>query len=528
MSTAIDRWQFGDTKGVWEQCCSFLDLTVEEFMAVQERMWKEQMYLLGKSELGMKVLGGKVPQTLDEFKESVPLTTYDDYEPFLSARKEDVLPEKPHVWACTSGVGGRIKWIPITKRMYDVCIDTVFAVFALSTAKGRADFSLRYRDIVFYGVAPPPWASGVALWGFIERYGLRAIPSIEEVSATSDLALRAQKGFQLALRLGLDLMPAFPSVLVKIGEEFGQRGGGSKAILHPAVAYRILKGLIKSKAAGRPMLPRDIWKPKGLAVTGMDLRAFEKKILYYWGKHPYDFYINTEFSAPIAVQTWTLKGMTPTPQVGLLEFIPESERVKLEDDPTYKPQTVFLDGVTVGESYELAFTNFNGGIFIRYRAGDMITIVAPGDEEAGIKLPQLVFRGRADKLIDIAGFTRLDERTIWLALEDSGINYDGWMAKKETENEESILHIYLGTDMNIESSELGQRLHDSLKKFDASYKDIEDLLGMKPIRVTPLPLGTFSKYNMERLAQGADPGHFKEIHMQPPQEVINRIMQLGH
>lgn len=68
--------------------------------------------------------------------------------------------------------------------------------------------------------------------------------------------------------------------------------------------------------------------------------------------------------------------------------------------------------------------------FLRYRIGDLIRVVSLEDEEAGIKLPQIIFESRADDLIDIAGFTRIDEKTMIQAVINTGIKFEDWSARK--------------------------------------------------------------------------------------------------
>jgi hypothetical protein len=85
---------------------------------------------------------------------------------------------------------------------------------------------------------------------------------------------RIKYGFDLALDKGLDLCIAMSSVTVAIGDRFGRKGKskiGVKALIKkPKKSFRLLKGIVKSKLAGRPMLPRDIWKLKGLVSFGID------------------------------------------------------------------------------------------------------------------------------------------------------------------------------------------------------------------------------------------------------------------
>jgi phenylacetate-coenzyme A ligase PaaK-like adenylate-forming protein len=98
--------------------------------------------------------------------------------------------------------------------------------------------------------------------------------------------------------------------------------------------------------------------------------------------------------------------MTFIPNLNFLEFIPETEYLKSQLDDSYQPKTVLLDEVKDGETYELVITNFHGGILTRYRLGDVVRITSLRNEKLGIDIPQMVFEGRADDLIEIGGMGR--------------------------------------------------------------------------------------------------------------------------
>ena len=56
-----------------------MNLTPDEFMKIQERLLLEQIECWSNSALGQSILKGKHPRTVEEFREMVPLTTYEDY-----------------------------------------------------------------------------------------------------------------------------------------------------------------------------------------------------------------------------------------------------------------------------------------------------------------------------------------------------------------------------------------------------------------------------------------------------------------
>jgi len=80
---------------LWQRYCGFLDLSIDEFMDIQEELLMDEIDRVADSPLGRKIMGNQRPKSVEEFRRIVPLTTYDDYEPYLSERREDILGEKP-------------------------------------------------------------------------------------------------------------------------------------------------------------------------------------------------------------------------------------------------------------------------------------------------------------------------------------------------------------------------------------------------------------------------------------------------
>ena len=106
MTILTELLRQGKNEELWQRCCGFIDLSLEDFMRIQRRLLLEQIELLKKCELGRSIIGGANPTTAKEFREQVPLTTYADYAPYLLKRRMDVLPRKPILWQYTSGKSG--------------------------------------------------------------------------------------------------------------------------------------------------------------------------------------------------------------------------------------------------------------------------------------------------------------------------------------------------------------------------------------------------------------------------------------
>lgn len=271
------------------------------------------------------------------------------------------------------------------------------------------------------------------------------------------------------------------------------------------------------------MLPKDLWPLKGLACYGMDTSIYREQIRHYWGKEPLEGYAATE-AGMIATQAWNKKNMTFFPSSCFLEFVPETEWLKSRENKNYQPSALLLDEVKPGERYEIIITSFYGMPFLRYRLGDLIRIVALEDEEAGIKLPQMVFESRADDLIDIAGFTRLDEKTIWQAIANTGIKFEDWTARKEYEGNEPVVHLYIEPRQEIEVTELERLVHQKLVTINTDYRDLESMLGIRPLRVTLLSSGSFQRYYEEKKKGGADLARLKPPHMNASDAIIQDLV----
>ena len=106
-------------------------------------------------------------------------------------------------------------------------------------------------------------------------------------------------------------------------------------------------------------------------------------------------------------------------------------------------KTLLMDELKPG-IYEFVFTNFFGGALMRYRIGDLVEVISLEDEETGVKLPQFSFYSRADDLIDLGSMARFTETSIWKAIDDSGIAYEDWTARKER-----LMNIH-HTDRNLD------------------------------------------------------------------------------
>jgi hypothetical protein len=363
-----------------------------------------------------------------------------------------------------------------------------------------------------------------------EQTPIDFLPSLEEAETLS-FEDRVKLGFKEALSQGMDYFFGLSLVLVTIGNKFSE--SSNKVSLRPLLRQprallRLLRGLVKSKLARRPMLPRDLWNVKGIISSGLDSWIYRDKIKELWGRYPLDVYASTE-GGIIATQTWDYDSMTFIPNLNFLEFIPEKEHFKGQLDPNYQPKTLLLDEVVPDENYELVITNFHGGALARYRIGDMVKITALRNDRLGIELPQMVFERRADGLLNFV-VLQLTEKQIWQAIENTGLAYEDWTAYKNPG--EPVLRLlvepgnsYRGSAADMAAAVQAQILGQGSNGHTpaAVLDDLTDMIDFS-VEVELLAPGSFARYTARRQAEGADLAHLKPPHLNASDKVLALLL----
>lgn len=519
----------GSERQIWERYCGFLDLSIGQFMDIQSYLLQEQIRLVADTPIGKSIMRGTKPKSVDEFRKSVPITSYEDFAPFIGERQESALAEKPYFWCHSAGRGGNFKWIPYTKSAFERISKHAVALGILSAAGRKGEVKLDPGAKMLVNLAPRPYASGSLLHHFAEYFPYKPIPPLSEAESL-DFRERTKLAFKLALDQGIDYIFSVSTVLVKIGESFANEERNSKlssSLVRPGALNRLARGWLRSRFSGRSMLPRDIWMPKGIVTFGVDTAIYEDEITRMWGRVPYQVYGTTETGIG-AMQAWNKKALTFVPDVAFWEFIPQEEWRKSKQDPAYQPKTVLMDELEAGQQYELVYTHFHGMPLMRYRIGDVVRVVATEDAETGIKLPQVIFQARASEIIDLAGLTQLDERTVWKAIANTGVPYEDWCAKKEYRDGVGYLRVFLEMKEQHDPERVEDLLETQLRTVDVDYRDLEGWLGQRrAVAVTPMAPGTFARFSEERIKEGVSVARIKPPHINPSESAVEHLLELS-
>ena len=532
MPTAYELLSQGKHEELWDMCCGYLKLTLEEFMQIQERLLLAQLALFNNSSLGQKITKGKTPKTVDEFREFVPLTTYKNYCPELLEKKDELLPAQPGQWVHSSGRSGeyKFKWVPYSKEFTKELGIISYGIGLIASSRQYGETTqMPLHPRIMYAVAPRPYISGALAAGISEQADTHYIPPLEEAE-TMAFDERIKEGFSLALDSGFDFFFGLSLVLETVGNRFTESSQSVKIMplfTKPKSLFRLAKGKLSSKLQKRPMLPKDLWHVRGIIGSGLDSFIYRDKIQQMWGRNPLDIYAGSE-GGIYATQTWDYNTMTLIPNLNFFEFIPEDEHIKNLMDSSYQPKTLLLDEVQPGKLYEIVITNFHGGSLVRYRPGDMIRVVSLQNEQSKISTPQILFERRADDIVDFF-VVRLTEKAIWQAIEESGIGYIDWMAGKNPGEPVLNLYIELREHENITESDLADIIYQKLMQNNPGKADMlddsfMDSVGFKVV-VHYLTQGTFAAYLARKQAEGADLAHLKPPHL-GSSEMLLSIM--GH
>ena len=268
---AVEMLREGRTTELWQHYCGYFDLKPDEFVATQKRLLVEQLRLLANCELGRKLTGSKVPLTPDTFRQTVPLTTYSDYCPYLPERREEMLPSKPVTWMRTSGrteeYGG--KWVPVSQEYFSLLGRIFWSTALLAGAQYKGDVAIHENISVLQVGAPPPFITGVIMEAAPIEFPVTFIPRVKGIEQLSFQG-RVQEGFKQSMGTGFDYFMGIASILVKVGEAFTQgtqQTSISSLLSRPHVMFRLLSALASSKMEGRQILPKDIWKPRGIGAS---------------------------------------------------------------------------------------------------------------------------------------------------------------------------------------------------------------------------------------------------------------------
>ncbi|MDH8679016.1 GH3 auxin-responsive promoter family protein [Fusibacter bizertensis] len=491
---------------VWNEYCWFLNIGIEEFMDIQFRLMEEQMNIWLKSGIGKIFLNDKQFVSVNEFREKMPLTRYDDYATLLESKDPRLLPSEPILWIQTTrdGARGTNKYAPYSKGMLETFQKNAIACLLISTSNDKNSFDVKAGDKVLYALAPLPYATGLMPVLFGNEIHLEYLPDVKTAQSMG-FRERNKEGFKLALKSNVDFLFGLGSVVYSISQDFtsylmnSSSKNSSVFSFKPSMLYKMLNAKRKNKKNGTQIYPKDIFDLKGFMIAGTDNKYYKDELEKMWGIRPLELFAGTEPTL-IGTETNSRNGLVFFPDACFYEFISIDEREKESNTYGYSPKTVLFNELTEGEIYEIVISVFKGGAFVRYRVGDLYKCLSnPIGKQT---LPKMEYIDRVTDVIDIGGFTRITCEGVEEILTLSGIRYEGWIISKElSESGKPFLHLYLELKKDYSTSRIVNReilktiVSVFLKFIDQDYDNLKKITGVDPLHVSILQIGSFDAYS---------------------------------
>lgn len=176
------------------------------------------------------------------------------------------------------------------------------------------------------------------------------------------------------------------------------------------------------------------------------------------------------------------------------EFIPEDRAV----DPdivtlTEPPETVRMMDVEPGKRYQLVVTPLYFDL-TKYVMPDMFECVSMGDDMLGSNIPVFKYYSRADRLLVLHNFTRINEEEMVSVLHDAEVPFVDFTARMELDGSREYMSLYIELSDDMSEDEVVERVNKRLLEFDKDWRDLTDFMNYTPLRATLLPKDAFKKY----------------------------------
>ena len=447
--------------------------------------------------------------SVEDFKRLVPMTTYDDYAPYIERMVEkgekNLITTYPIVqYAETSGSVGVPKKIPVSDRSMNIYTKyTITRVTALADEYhrkihhrplpiGRGFNQLEIVDRTLPDGTPLGNISGSAAKSYkplFPYYLTSPIPVLFPKGYIPMMYLKAR--YILADRDTSFMFSVFMTNLVdmmvyirrnwQMLVEDIRTGTFNKDVEIDDVTRSELSGVTKPdpqradelekvfrEGFDTPIIPR-LWpKMSFICTIGTGgFAAYTRAMRSYSGDVPIDFSIYGASEAMMAACTEIEK-----PEFALLcdscffEFLPA-------DAPADCTDTLNIDQLEVGKEYELILTNLSG--FYRYRIKDVIRVLGYEGES-----PKITFSYRKSQLLDLAG-DKITERMMDDAIQrtgdELGVNIIDYSVFPNRDDSPSHYEFLIEPDRPLDSAkcdEYRKVLEKHLGEINPVYKECVD------------------------------------------------------
>lgn len=491
---------------------------------------------------------------------SLPLTTYQDYEPYVereAAGEQGVLTSEPVTYfAVTSGTTGKQKLIPVTRRQTRVIMRHMVVPMGLSMRTGLLG-PMRGRFLQVMTEQVSGMTAGGIPKGAATSNGLRRVGGMMERIWTSPMAVVgtqdqvAARYLHLLFALGEERLWAvvaiFPSTLLFTLRDLQARaeellrdlsdGTITRSLdLPEAVRAELTARLERNPTRARALSAllaqgrftvRDIWPEVGAVLTAGSgtFRFYIDQLQPYLGGVPVFSPVYGASEAAVGIGLSPERpGYIVSPTAAYYEFVPLGET----DQPDARPLP--LDQAEVGQDYEIVLTTYAG--LTRYRLGDVVRVVDRYGEA-----PMLEFVERRGQVINVVG-EKTSEQQVAVAFEaacrETGAVVLDYVITPDPEHNPAryllLVEALTGpaasrgsvAEPRLDAQGLLQAMERHLRRTAPDYNDSRRLGELAPMAAVVLRPGSFERFRDARVASGASASQVKVPHVMPDPGVARR------
>ena len=379
--------------------------------------------------------------SIEEYKKKVPLSTYDDYEPYIKRMVEDdeknlLTVRPPKHYALSSGSVGNPKHIPVSEEELEIyskygtslCFGVVDEFYRNTTGRSiKNGFGVNLIELKFqdtkYGI-PKGAISGNIMGQVKDITGYMLTSPWDVINPNEEMDLKYLRArFALEREDVTFLDGAFMTSLVDMVDYMRANwemlckdiyhGRIDENVKIPDAQRRIFEQMFSPNPKRAKKLASEFKKGSDGILTRIwpnlqfiasigtgGFFTYTKKMRRYTGRNiPYNNLTYAASEGLIAAARHA--GDTSyvlLPDGGFYEFIPANS-----DDET---KTLTIDQLEEGEDYEIIVTNLSG--FYRYRIKDVIRVTSYYNEA-----PMLQFIYRKSQMLSIQGEKTNEEAVRW-------------------------------------------------------------------------------------------------------------------
>lgn len=137
---------------------------------------------------------------------------------------------------------------------------------------------------------------------------------------------------------------------------------------------------------------------------------------------------------------------------------------------------------------------------------DILECISFEDKLLKVKTPIFKFYSRADRLITLHNFTRINEQEILMVLDEAKIPFVDFTAKRELDDTKEYLRLYVEFKEEVDLDEMARKIHETFMEFDKDYRDLNNMMEYNPLRLSQLSKGAFKNFfskkeGMSRIAR---------------------------